>query len=87
MVKKEQPPIADESPFVNTSSAMQFLQRVERLAEEKKALSEDIAEVWKEAKSQGHDVKALRKAYAIQKLDRKDRQALGAYVEAMDLFA
>jgi len=51
----------------------QFIERVERLEEEKKALAEDIKEVYAGAKSQGFDVKILRKIVGLRKLDASDR--------------
>lgn len=50
-----------------------FLQRVERLEEDKKAVGTDIREVYAEAKSSGFDVKVLRE---IVKRRRKTRQEL-----------
>ena len=41
-----------------------FVERVERLEEEKKALSDDIRDVYSEAKANGFDVKALRRWFA-----------------------
>ena len=37
-----------------------FIERIERLEEEKKALAEDMKEVYSEAKAQGYDVKTMR---------------------------
>ena len=46
-----------------------FLERVERLEEEKAALMEDIKEVYAEAKGVGFDVKTMRKVIALRKMD------------------
>lgn len=46
-----------------------FVERIERLAEEKQALSADIREIFAEAKGNGFDVKTLRKVIAIRRLD------------------
>jgi len=51
----------------------QYVERVERLEEEKKALAEDIKEVYAGAKSQGFDVKILRQLIRLRKLDASDR--------------
>ncbi len=51
----------------------QFIERVERLEEEKSALSEDIKEVYSSAKSQGFDVKILRQVIRLRKMDEADR--------------
>lgn len=50
-----------------------FIERVERLEEEKKALAEDIKEVYAEAKGNGFDVKTMRKIVALRKKDPDDR--------------
>jgi uncharacterized protein (UPF0335 family) len=47
--------------------------RVERLEEEKKALSDDIKDVYGEAKANGFDVKVMRKIVSIRKQDRDKR--------------
>ena len=50
-----------------------FIERVERLEEEKAALMEDIKEVYAEAKGVGFDVKTMRKLVALRKLDTEKR--------------
>jgi len=50
-----------------------FIERIERLEEEKKALADDIKDVYAEAKGTGFDVKVLRKVIAIRKQDRDKR--------------
>ena len=51
-----------------------FVERIERLEEEKQALAADIKEVFAEAKGNGYDVKTLRKVVRIRKQDRAKRQ-------------
>lgn len=51
-----------------------FCERVERLEEEKKALMDDIKDVFAEAKGTGFDVKVLRQVLGLRKLDKEDRQ-------------
>jgi uncharacterized protein (UPF0335 family) len=50
-----------------------FIERIERLEEEKSGLATDIREVYGEAKSAGFDPKIMRKAVAIRKQDRDKR--------------
>ena len=50
-----------------------FVARIERLEEEKAALSADLKEVYAEAKSMGFDTKILRKVVSLRKMDRNDR--------------
>lgn len=52
----------------------QTVQRIERLEEEKKEVAEQIKEVYAEAKSMGFDVKALRQAVRIRKIDARERE-------------
>jgi uncharacterized protein (UPF0335 family) len=49
-----------------------FVERIERLEEEKAALAADIREVYAEAKGQGFDVKTMRQVVRLRKLDRDD---------------
>ena len=44
-----------------------LIERIERLEEEKKTISDDIKEVYSEAKANGYDVKVLRKVIALRK--------------------
>lgn len=50
-----------------------YVERVERLEEEIKALNDDKSDVYKEARANGFDVKVLRKVVAERKLDAHDR--------------
>lgn len=59
-----------------------IVERVERLEEEKKSLSDDIRDVYAEAKSNGFDVKALRAIIRLRKQDKAERQEHEAIVEA-----
>ena len=49
-----------------------FIERIERLEEEKKALAEDIKEVYAEAKGTGFDTKIMRQIIRIRKMDQDD---------------
>ncbi len=64
-----------------------FIQRIERLEEEKKALGADIREVYSEAKSGGFDTKIMRQVVRIRKMDKADREEqeslLQVYLEAV----
>lgn len=66
-----------------------FVERVERLEEEKKALSDDIRDVYAEAKANGFDVKALRTIVRLRKQDideRKEQEAiLETYLQALGM--
>lgn len=66
-----------------------FVERVERLEEEKKALAEDIRDVYAEAKTSGYDVKALRTVIRLRRQDvneRKEQEAiLETYLHALGM--
>lgn len=50
-----------------------FIERIERMEEEKKAIATDIKEIYAEAKGNGFDTKVLRKIVAIRKQDHNER--------------
>lgn len=66
-----------------------FVNRIERLEEERAALSADIREVYAEAKGGGFDTKILREVIRLRKLDKADFQEreaiLNLYLSAMDM--
>ena len=51
-----------------------FIDRIERLEEEKKGLLDDIREVYAEAKDQGFETKVMRQIIKLRKMDPADRQ-------------
>ena len=65
------------------------IERIERLEEEKKATSDDIREVYAEAKGNGFDVKALRSIVRLRKLDtderREQQEVLETYMHALGM--
>ena len=61
-----------------------FIERVERLSEEKAALAADITEVFSEAKGTGFDVKTMRAIIKLRAMDKQDREAQQAM---LDLYA
>jgi uncharacterized protein (UPF0335 family) len=66
-----------------------FVERVERLEEEKKTIADDIRDVYSEAKANGFDVKALRQIIKLRKQDvdeRKEQEAiLETYMHALGM--
>jgi len=66
-----------------------FINRIERLNEEREALSADIREVYAEAKGTGFDTKIMRQIVRLRKLDKADYQEqealLELYKDAMDM--
>jgi uncharacterized protein (UPF0335 family) len=66
-----------------------IIERIERLEEEKKAISDDIRDVYAEAKGNGYDVKALRTIIRMRKEDPNDRAEqetiLETYLQALGM--
>jgi uncharacterized protein (UPF0335 family) len=66
-----------------------FVERIERLEEEKAALVADIREIYSEAKGVGYDTKIMRQIVRLRKMDSQDRQEqeaiLDLYRRALDL--
>jgi uncharacterized protein (UPF0335 family) len=67
----------------------QFVEQIERLEEEKKAITDDIRDKYAEAKALGFDVKALRQVVRLRKKSRTDRQEeeaiLTTYMHALGM--
>ena len=59
---------------VDAPKLLSYVERVERLNEEVKALQTDIKEIYDEAKSNGYDVKALKAIISLRKLDEAERE-------------
>jgi len=74
---------------VSAQRLKSFIQRIERLEEEKKAMGADIREVYSEAKSSGFDTKIMRKVIALRRLDAAERQEQEAlmqvYIDAIGM--
>ncbi|WP_374440619.1 DUF2312 domain-containing protein [Stella sp.] len=66
---------------VTADQLRSFVERIERLEEEKKALSEDIKEVYAEAKSEGFDTKIMRQVIRIRKMNEADLQEQEELIE------
>lgn len=68
-----------------------IIERIERLEAEKKAIADDIKDVYAEAKGNGFDVKALREIVRIRKQDEEDRKEheaiLETYMHALGMLA
>ena len=58
-----------------------LIERIERLEEERAALSADIREIYSEAKGFGFDSKIIRQVVRLRKLDRADRQEQEAILD------
>lgn len=59
----------------------QYIERIERLEEEKKAIVTDISEVFAEAKGNGFDAKIMRQVIRLRKLDKSELQEQESMLE------
>lgn len=58
-----------------------FIERIERLEEEKKGISDDIRDVYSETKSQGFDAKIIRQIVKLRGMETHDRQEMEAILD------
>lgn len=58
-----------------------LIERIERLEEEKKSISDDIRDVYSEAKARGYDAKIVRQIVRLRKMETHDRQEMDAILE------
>jgi uncharacterized protein (UPF0335 family) len=79
------------SNAVNAEHLRAFLERIERLEEEKRAIADDIKEIYLEAKGTGYDPKIVRKIVALRRMDRDKRreeeEILEIYLSALGEYA
>jgi uncharacterized protein (UPF0335 family) len=59
----------------------QYIERVEKLEEEKKSIAEDIKEVFAEAKANGFDTKIVRKIISLRKMEAAEREEMETLVD------
>lgn len=71
----------ERSTTIAQGQLRSFVERIERLEEEKAALAADIKEVYAEAKGNGFDTKVLRKVISLRKKDTAERQEEEAMLE------
>ena len=74
---------------VDAGHLLAFIERIEHLEEEKKTISEDIKEVYAEAKGTGSDIKVMRKIVSLRRQDkekrREEEEILGLYLSALGM--
>lgn len=58
-----------------------IIERIERLEEEKKAIADDIKDVYAEAKANGFDAKTLRKVVSLRKIESAEREEQEAMLD------
>ena len=72
---------ADKNSAVAAGQLRSFIERIERLEEEKKTISDDIKEVYAELKGSGFDSKAVREVIRLRKKEDHERQEEEAMIE------
>ena len=89
MANPKKDPVINGTEEVNGGHLRAFVERIERLEEEKKALADDIKDVYAEAKGNGFDARVIRKVVSIRKQDRDKRreeeEILGLYLQALGI--
>ncbi|HEY2186887.1 MAG TPA: DUF2312 domain-containing protein [Xanthobacteraceae bacterium] len=75
-VKEEQPATRFAKDHLKA-----FVERIERLEEEKKAIADDVRDVYAEAKANGFDTKALRAVVQLRRQDVDERREYEAILE------
>ena len=73
--------VTETSTTVAAGQLRAIIERIERLEEEKKTISEDIKEVYAEAKGTGFDTKAVRTIIRLRKKDQAERQEEEALID------
>ena len=63
-----------KSNAVNGGHLRSFIERIEKLEEEKRAITDDIKDVYGEAKGTGFDIKVMRKVISLRRQDKSKRQ-------------
>ena len=66
---------------VTAEQLRSYIERIERLEEEKAGLAADIKDVFAEAKGNGFDVKTMRQILKIRKMDASDRDEQEALLD------
>jgi len=81
--------ITDQTQAIAVGQLRSFIERIERLEEEKKTLSDDIRDVYAELKGNGFDAKAVRTIIRLRKKEDHERQEeeamLQLYKEALGM--
>lgn len=68
-------------PSIAADELRLLIERIERLSEEKKAIADDVKDVYGEAKARGYDAKTMRRIVALRKMEPNDRQEAEALLQ------
>ncbi len=87
--RNKQETITQDNGSVSGQRLKAFIERIERLEEEKGALGDDIKDIYAECKGVGFDVKIVRKVIRLRKMDvekrREEEELLELYKSAIGL--
>ena len=87
MIKAE--PIGHNSGEVNAAHLRAFVERIEKLDAEQRALGDDKKEVYAEAKGMGYDAKIIRKIVGLRRQDkdkrREEEEIMSLYLAALGM--
>ncbi len=82
-------PIKQKPATIAADRLKSFVERIEKLEEEKKAIGADIRDVYSEAKGVGFDVKTMRQVVRLRKMDSAEREEqeslLDVYKQALGM--
>ena len=77
------------SSSIDSGNLKAFIERIERLSEEQRALASDVKDVYAEARSVGYDVKIMRKIVALRRQDahkrREEEEILDLYLSNLGM--
>ena len=77
------------SSSIDSGNLKAFIERIERLSEEQRALASDVKDVYAEAKGSGYDVKIMRKIVALRRQDvskrREEEEILDLYLSNLGM--
>jgi uncharacterized protein (UPF0335 family) len=87
--KKPELPGVGHNSEISGNRLKSFIERVERLEEEKKAIAEDVRDIYAEAKGTGFDPKIVRKIVSLRKTNlekrREEADLLALYMSAIGM--
>ena len=66
---------------INSTFLLNYIERIERLNEDKSSISADIREVFAQAKAEGYDAKAIREIIRLRKIDKAQREHEDGVIE------
>lgn len=75
------PDVFKPTGTVSSAELKQYIERIERLEEEKKGIADDIKDVFAELKMQGYDPKVVRQVLKIRRQNAQERQEMEAILQ------